>query len=116
MAESNADIGRAIESEYMAASAAAKEAIWLNRLLEELGFRMPKPIKIYEDMKAAILFSYHPEDHRRSKHIDTRNYFIREAVINGEIMLEYIPTLDKLVDGLITMFFNIYLHNSIHYQ
>ena len=89
-----------MESEYMAASAAAQEAIWLNRLLEELGFRMPKPITIYEDNKAAILFSDHPGDHRRSKHIDTRKYFIREAVINGEIKLEYIPTLDQLADGL----------------
>ena len=76
----------------MAASAAAQEAIWLNRLLEELGFRMPKPITIYEDNKAAILFS----------DIDTRMYFIREAVINGEIKLEYIPTLDQLADSLTT--------------
>ena len=56
-----------MESEYMAASTAAQEAIWLNRLLEELGFRMPKPITIYEDNKAAILFSDQPGDHRRSK-------------------------------------------------
>ena len=40
-----------MESEYMAASAAAQEAIWLNRLLEELGVRMPKPITIYEKQK-----------------------------------------------------------------
>jgi hypothetical protein len=69
----------------MTASAAAQEAIWLNRLLEELGFRMPKPITIYKDKNAAILFSDHPDDHRRSKHIDPRKYFIREAVNNGEI-------------------------------
>ena len=43
-----------MESEYMAASAAAQEAIWLNRLLEELGFRMPKPITIYEDNKSVL--------------------------------------------------------------
>ena len=61
-----------IESEYMAASAAAQEAIWLNRLLEEMGFHSKKPIILYEDNKAAILFSDHPGDHRRSKHIDTR--------------------------------------------
>jgi hypothetical protein len=85
-----------MESEYMAASAATQEASWLNRILEKLGFRMPKPITIYEDNKAAILFS----DHRRSKHIDTRKYFIREAVINGKIKLEYITTLDQLADEL----------------
>ena len=61
---------------------------------------MPKPITIYEDNKAAILFSDHPGDHRRSKHIDMRKYFIREAVINGKIKLEYIPTLDRFADEL----------------
>ena len=52
-----------MESEYMAASAAAQEAIWHNRLLEELRFCMLKPITIYEDNKAAILFSDYPGDH-----------------------------------------------------
>ena len=89
-----------MESEYMAASAAAQEAIWLNRLLGELGFKTLRPITIYEDNKAAILFLDHSGNHRRSKHIDIRKYFIREAVINGEIKLEYIPTLDQLADGL----------------
>jgi len=89
-----------MESEYMAASAAAQEAIWLNRLLEEMGFRSKKPIILYEDNKAAILFSDHPGDHRRSKHIDTRKYFLRDAVINGEIKLEYIKTTEQLADGL----------------
>ena len=78
----------------MAASAAAQEAIWLNRLLEEMGFRSKKPIILYEDNKAAILFSDHPCDHRRSKH------FLRDAVINGEIKLEYINTTEQLADGL----------------
>jgi hypothetical protein len=33
-----------MESEYMAACAAAQEAIWLSRLLEKMGFRSKKPI------------------------------------------------------------------------
>ena len=41
----------------------AQEATWLNRLLEELELRMPKPMTIYEDNKAAILFADHPGDH-----------------------------------------------------
>ena len=49
-------------------SAAAQEAIWLNSLLEEMGFRITKkPIILqYENSKAAIIFSDHPGDHRRS--------------------------------------------------
>jgi hypothetical protein len=87
-----------MESKYMAACEAAQEAIWLNRLLGELGFKTPRPITNYEDNKAAILFLDHPEDHQRSMHIDIRKYFIREAVINGEIKLECIPTFDQLAD------------------
>ena len=45
-----------MESEYMAASAVAQEAIWLNRLLGELGFKTPKPITIYEENKAQYYF------------------------------------------------------------
>jgi hypothetical protein len=89
-----------IESDCMAASAAAQKAIWLNRLLKEIGFRSKKPIILYEDNKAAILFSDHSGEHRRSKHIDTRSYFLH-AVINGEIKLEYINTTEQLADGLI---------------
>ena len=81
-----------MEAKYMAASAVTQEAMWLNRLLQQLGFKTPRPTKIYEDNKAAILFSDHPGDHRRSKHIDT--------VLHGDIILEYIPTAEQLADGL----------------
>ena len=49
-----------IESEYMTASAAAQEALWLNRLLQQLGLRIPTSTVLYEDSKAAILFADHP--------------------------------------------------------
>ena len=84
----------------MAASAATQEAMWLNRLLQQLGFKTPRPTKIYEDNKAAILFSDHPGDHRRSKHIDTRRDFVRDAVLYGDIILEFIPTAEQLADRL----------------
>jgi GTPase Era involved in 16S rRNA processing len=98
--------------------------MWLNRLLQ-LGFKTPRPTKIYEDNKAAILFSDNPGDHRRSKHIDTRIYSVRDAVLNGDILLEYIPTAEQLADGLnrfrvlniksyawITIYRSVYLYVS----
>ena len=106
----------------MAASAATQEAMWLNRLLQQLGFKTPRPTKIYN--KVAILFSDHPGDHRRSKHIDTRSYFVRDAVLHGDIILEYIPTAERLADRLtkplsvlniksyawITIYIEVYIH------
>ena len=92
-----------IEAEYMAASAATQEAMWRNRLLHQLGFRTPTPTVVYEDNKAAILFADHPGDHRRSKHIDTRKYFVRDAVLNGDVQLVYGPTTKQISDGLMKL-------------
>jgi hypothetical protein len=52
-----------MQAEYMEASAATQEAMWMNRLLHQLGFRAPRPTVLYEDNKAAILFADHPGDH-----------------------------------------------------
>ena len=38
-----------MKAEYMAASSATQEAMWLNRLLYQFGFRTPRPTVLYED-------------------------------------------------------------------
>ena len=89
-----------IESDFVAASAAAQEPLWLNRLLQQLGLRTSTLTVLYEDNKAAILFADHPGDHRQSKHIDTRRHFVRETVVNDEIALVYFTTAEHQADGL----------------
>ena len=69
------------EAEIMAASEAAKEAVFLDRMCSELDFKSnDEPIHLACDNKAAIDSSYNPENHSRTKHIDRRHYFIRELV------------------------------------
>ena len=48
------------ESEYVAGSEAAKEALNLRMLLEHLGFGDPRPTDIYVDNKGAIAMGLHP--------------------------------------------------------
>ena len=65
------------EAEIMAASEAAKEAVFLDRLCSDLGFKSNgDPIHLACDNKAAIDSAYNPENHSRTKHIDRRHYFI----------------------------------------
>ena len=87
-----------MEAEYMAACAAAQEALWLRMLLTDLGVDTVKPISLKEDNQAAIAFSKNPGDHKRSKHIDTRCHFVREKVASGELTLDYILTDAQLAD------------------
>ena len=87
------------ESEIMAASEAAKEAVYLDRFVAELGFKPSSdPIRLSLDNKAAIDSSYNPENHARTKHIDRRHYFIRELVEEGQLVVPYVASADNLAD------------------
>ena len=82
----------------MAGSEAAKEAIYLGRFLFELGLSDAAPVSIGVDNKGARDLSYNPELHQRTKHIDRRHFFIREAVENEQITVPYVATCDNLAD------------------
>ena len=89
------------ESEYYAMVEASKEALWLNRLLKELGYNGATPSALlWVDNQGAIALSENPEFHRRTKHIDAKYHWVRNEVANGSLQLEYIPTALMATDGL----------------
>jgi hypothetical protein len=87
-----------MEAEYMAACAAAQEAIWLIKLLKEFGCIFTKPVILLEDNVAAIHLSKNPGDFSKSKHIDTRYHFVREQVAAGSIILLKVDTKENIAD------------------
>ena len=64
------------EVEYMAASQATCEALWLRKLLVDLFDQELRPTAIYCDDKSCIQLSENPVFHYRSKHIEIRYHFI----------------------------------------
>ena len=89
-----------VEAEYMAASLAACEAIWMRKILVGLfGFHL-EPTVIYCDKQSCIKLSDNPVFHDRSKHIDMRYHHIRDCVQRRIMMLSYIPTEDQDADIL----------------
>ncbi|KAL8140089.1 hypothetical protein V2J09_006110 [Rumex salicifolius] len=68
------------EAEFMAATEAAKQAIWLQELLGEILGKSSEKVVIRVDNKSAIALTRNPVFHGRSKHIHTRYHFIRECV------------------------------------
>jgi hypothetical protein len=89
------------EAEYMAQTVAAKEAIWLRQLLQELSPTDESPYAtiIYADNQGAIALAKDPKFHARTKHIALRHHFIREKIAGGDIELEYIQTSRQMADG-----------------
>lgn len=88
------------ESEYMAACAATKDAVWLRRILAEFGLEQVAPTALMIDNQSAIKLSNNPEFHQRTKHIDIQYHFIREKVEDGTIVTVYVPTQEQYADIL----------------
>ena len=87
------------EAEYITRSAAAQEVAWLQKVLLDLQMSS-QPIVMMEDNQGAIALANNPIAHSRTKHIDIRFHFIREAQKNGLIQIKYCPTEEMLADLL----------------
>jgi len=88
------------EAEYVAATHAAKEAVWLRRLIGEI-FSPPKePTTLHGDNKSAIALAHGGQYHARTKHIDIRYHYIRYIIEAEVIKLIYCPTGEQTTDIL----------------
>ena len=88
------------ESEFMAATEAGKQAVWLQDLISEITNRELEKTLIRVDNKSAIALSKNPVFHRRSKHIHKRFHFIRERIEQDEIDVEHVPGTEQKADIL----------------
>jgi hypothetical protein len=88
------------ESEYVAATYAAKEALWLRSLISQLFDTTLEPTTLFSDNQSAIALTKDHQFHARTKHIDIRFHFIRWIVENGSLRLVYCPTNDMVADAL----------------
>ena len=88
------------EAEYVAASEAAKEAVWLRNFLMGLDVipSMPKSITIYCDNAGAVANSKEPRSHKANKHIERKYHLIREIVKRGDVVVAKIASEDNLAD------------------
>ncbi|GBM51839.1 Copia protein [Araneus ventricosus] len=84
----------------MALSNGTKEAIYLRKLLNELCDADVKSVRLLSDNKGAIKLAENPIFHRRTKHIDIRHHFVREALYNNVINIKFISTEDMAADVL----------------
>ncbi|KAK1697777.1 hypothetical protein QYE76_014474 [Lolium multiflorum] len=90
------------ESEYIAASEASSEAIWMKCFITELGV-VPSaldPMTIYCDNMGAIANAQEPRSHKKLKHIKLRFHSIREYVEDGDIKICKVHTDLNVADPL----------------
>ena len=78
--------------EYIAASEATKEAVWLKNFLLDLEVvpLAQSTITLYCDYSGAVANSKEPRSHKRGKHIEIKYHLIREIVSRGAAVVSQI--------------------------
>ncbi|KAK3038599.1 hypothetical protein RJ639_027262 [Escallonia herrerae] len=87
------------EAEYMALTEAAKEALWLKGLVEELGFKQ-RGVLLQCDSQSALDLAKNQVFHARTKHIDVRYHRVREWINSKQIVVHKVHTNDNAADML----------------
>jgi hypothetical protein len=91
------------EAELLALAQAAKEAMFISRLIKELGIRLDdQRIRIQCDNQQTIQLVNKDIAKLQTKlrHVDIHNHWLRQEAQKNRIKVEYRPTTDMIADGL----------------
>ena len=90
-------MGRA-EAEYIFASVASQEVVWLRKLFSDLFDSSLEPIVIHCDNWSCIKILENLVFHDCSKHMEMSYHCVHDMVQRRAISLRYIPTDEKTTD------------------
>ncbi|KAJ9556835.1 hypothetical protein OSB04_011449 [Centaurea solstitialis] len=90
------------EAEYIGASDAAKEAVWLRNFLSDLRVvaSVSRPIDIFCDKSGAVAQAKEPREQHKSRHVLRKYHLIREIIGRGDVRICKIPTEENVADPL----------------
>ena len=91
-----------MEAEFVSSAAAVQEALWIGYFMRSLEsiISIERPITIFCDSMAALAYTKDPKYHGKTKHIGMKYHFVRDAIQEGEVKLEYISTALMVADPL----------------
>ena len=76
----------------------ACEAVWLKRILKDLGVPIKDLTPLFCDNMSSIYLTQNPVFHAHTKHIEVHYQFIRERVLAGDVNLQHISTNLQMTD------------------
>ena len=90
------------EAEYIAASEARKEVVWIRNFVSELGVvpNASSLVDLYYDNSGAIVQAKEPRSHQKSKHILRRFHLIHEFIARGDVKICKVHTDSNVANPL----------------
>ena len=86
------------KAEYVAATEATKEIVWLRKILEDLQIKQMHSTPVITDNTSAIKLAKNPKFHDRTKHINTKYHLIRHHIEAKTIHLRHCSTNEQTTD------------------
>ena len=86
------------DAEIIALSEAAKDVVYLRKLVNGLGEPEGGPSPLRTDSQSARDVSYNPEHHDKMKHVQRRHFFVRDMVESFDIEVPFVRTADNIAD------------------
>lgn len=86
------------EAELSALCTAACHALWMIRVLHDLGQETTKPVVIHEDNQSTIRIAEDCRDHGRLKHVDTKHHFLKDLIQQGVLELKFVRSSEQQAD------------------
>ena len=90
------------EVEYISASDAAKEAVWLKKFITDLGVvpLILDSIPVLCDHNGAIAQVNESRCYQKSKYILRRFHLIREIISRGDVVMKRVPSTENITNLL----------------
>ncbi|GJZ66025.1 ribonuclease H-like domain-containing protein, partial [Tanacetum coccineum] len=101
------------EAEYVAAANCCGQVLWVQNQLLDYGFNFMNT-KIYIDNENTIYIVKNPVFHSKTKHIEIRHHFIKDAYEKKLIQMLKIYTDDNVSTSLIEQFWNSIVSKTVN--
>lgn len=88
------------EAEFLSLSEAAKDAVWLKSLHQEIGLPLQHPLPLASDSTAALSYTNDSSHHRRFRQVRIEEQVAKDCVEDGTIKTLKVDTRDQLADSL----------------
>jgi hypothetical protein len=90
-------------AEFVAASLCYKYMVQIENAIRFLGFRCPKPYKLYTDSQASLAIASNAHRMGKIRHIQIRYHLVRAMVTAGDVEFVFCVTEDMIADLLTKM-------------
>ncbi|XP_039009023.1 uncharacterized mitochondrial protein AtMg00810-like [Hibiscus syriacus] len=89
-----------VEAEYRILVDTTTEVLWVKAVLDDMNIELFQAPVIWCDNTSTVTMVANPVLHAKVKHVDLDVHFVREKVMNQQLIVNYVPTNCQITDVL----------------